>query len=99
MTQARKITGLAIPIVFASILLGGCGNGDRKPLTKTEFASKANAICAPLREKVASVDASTGSLKEDATITAEALPLMDDQVARLKKLVPPAGQQKTFDRV
>jgi hypothetical protein len=99
MTRTRKMTRLAMPIVFASILLGGCGSGDKKPLTKAEFVSKANAICAPLREKVASVDASTGSLKEDATITAEALPLMGDQVVHLKKLVSPAGQQETFDRV
>jgi len=98
MTQTRKMTRLAMPIVFASILLGGCGSGDKKPLTKAEFVSKANAICTPFKEKLASGDASTGSFKEDATITAEVLPLVEDQVARLKKLVPPVGQQKTFDR-
>jgi hypothetical protein len=101
MTQTRKMTRLAIPIVLASILLGGCGNGDKKSLTKAEFVSKANAICAPFKEmlKETAASASTGSFKEDAAITSQALPLFEDQVARLKKLVPPAGQQKTFDRV
>jgi len=101
MTQTRKMTRLAMPIVLASILLGGCGSGDKKPLTKAEFVSKANAICVSFKEmlKETAASASTGSFKEDAAITSRALPLFEDQDARLKKLVPPAGQQKTFDRV
>src|SRR5664280_18664 len=101
MTQMRKMTRLAMPIVFASILLGGCGSGGKRPLTKAEFVSKANAICAPFKEmlKETAASASTGSFKEDAAITSKALPLFEDYVARFKKLVPPAGQQKTFDRV
>jgi hypothetical protein len=100
-TQMRKMTKLAMPIVFASILLGGCGSGGKKPLTKAEFVSKANVICAPFKEKLTSELKSAGtsnSFKEDAALTSWALPLWEDQVARLKKLVPPNGQQKVFDR-
>ena len=88
-----------MPIVFASILLGGCGSGDKKPLTKAEFVSKANAICAPFTKRVRA-ETKAGEIsstnKEAVSSTSRLLPLFDDQVARLKELVPPGDEQRTY---
>jgi hypothetical protein len=102
MTPMKKMTALVMLIVSCAILLGGCGGGGGKPLTEAEFIARANAICAPLKKAAAKEIRTVGissTNKQALSATLRVLPLIYDEVANLKALVPPVAGQKKFDRV
>jgi hypothetical protein len=89
-------------IVSSSIILGSCGGGRGKPLTKAEFVARANAICVPFKKAVAKEIRTAGasiSTEKDLSSSLRLLPIYKGEVAHLKALVPPVAEQKTFDRV
>src|SRR5258705_13676565 len=67
----RRALPVALALVF---LLPGCGSGGRgKPLTKEEYASKADAICGKYNEQITSF-ANPKSLSDLATGADRTLP-------------------------
>jgi hypothetical protein len=74
---------LAIGVITAS----GCGGGGTpKPLTDSEFVSRANGVCADVYKQYAHADfdAKAGVLTDGAE--------------KLKELVPPAAKKRAFQR-
>jgi len=66
-------------------------------LTKEEYASKADAICAKYNGEVKKLD-NPQNLSELARVADETLPILDNAITDLKKLNPPAAEQAKADQ-
>ena len=93
---------LLLAAVALALVAAGCGGDGKKAPSKAEFLRKGNAICAAGNREI---DAgakkmfgtgnnkrpSASQIKEFATDVA--LPSVERQVAQLKKLTPPKGDE------
>jgi len=84
-------------LLLALVLVAGCGGGGGKRLTKEEYASKADAICAKYNGEVKKLD-NPQNLSELARVADETLPILDNAITDLKKLNPPAAEQAKADQ-
>jgi hypothetical protein len=87
-------------VTLAVTLLAGCGGGGGstdKPLSKTEYAAKADAICRKFNRLSATVS-NPRSLAELGKATEKLTPLLDRSVKDLRALNPPKNEQATADR-
>ena len=66
-------------------------------MTKEEYASKADAICAKYNGEVKKLD-NPQNLSELARVADETLPILDNAITDLKKLNPPAAEQAKADQ-
>jgi len=82
---------------LALVLVAGCGGTGGKRLTKEEYASKADAICAKYNGEVKKLD-NPQNLSELARVADETLPILDNAITDLKKLNPPAAEQAKADQ-
>jgi hypothetical protein len=82
---------------LALVLVAGCGGSGGKRLTKEEYASKADAICAKYNGEVKKLD-NPQNLSELARVADETLPILDNAITDLKKLNPPAAEQAKADQ-
>ena len=73
---------------------GGGGGGDR--LSKEEFASKGNAICADFKKELDAVP-EPSSFEEVLVFVDKAIPIFDEHLDQLKELRPPEDLQETRD--
>jgi hypothetical protein len=87
----------AFPLLLACLLLAGCGGSSGKRLTKQEYASKADAVCAKYNEQVKALDNPT-NLSELASVADKTIPILDSAIEDLHKLKAPASEQQTADR-
>lgn len=78
----------AFAVALGVVLLAGCGGGGGKALTKEEYAAKADAICSKYVAKLKAFNPSSRS--EFVRIANEVVPIVDDAIAKLKRLEPPA---------
>jgi hypothetical protein len=85
----RRAAPIALALVFA---LAGCGGGSGKALTKEEYASKADAICAKYNGQTKALG-SPKTLSDLAKVADQTLPILGHAVADLGKLAPPASEQ------
>jgi hypothetical protein len=83
-------------LLLSIVLVAGCG-GSGKRLTKQEYASKADAICATYNGEVKKLD-NPKNLSDLAKVADQTLPLLDDAIKDLKKLNPPASEQARVDQ-
>jgi hypothetical protein len=84
---------LAVSLV--PMLVAACGGQDRGPrLTKAQFASKADAICAKYNDKVSSLG-NPQTLTELADVADNTVPVLQDAIRDLGKLNPPEAQEDT----
>jgi len=79
------------------VALPGCGGGSSKPLTKAEYASKADAICGKYSDQTKAL-ATPKSLADLATVADKTLPILDHAIKDLTKLQPPASEKPLADQ-
>jgi hypothetical protein len=84
-------------IALALVLLPGCGGGNGKPLTKEEYASKADAICGKYNQQIESL-ANPKNLSELAKVADKTLPVLDHAIRDISKLEPPASEKALSDQ-
>jgi hypothetical protein len=89
---------LVFAVVPLAVVAGGCG-GDGQRLTKAEFVSDANTICAKWEKRVQSQMSSvaTGDEKQLASSIEKALPVIRKGNDELRSLAPPESLQNHFD--
>ncbi len=90
----RRASLIALALVF---LLPGCGGGSGKPLTKAEYASKADAICGKYNQQIKSF-ANPKNLSDLAKVADKTLPILDQAISDLSKLEPPASEKAPSDQ-
>jgi hypothetical protein len=112
--RMHKLAALALLACVAA--LAGCGDGgkdktatsDAAPLTKAQYVTKADAICATSMQQITTAGArlraatkKTGKLPPRDVIvkflTTTSLPTYDRMIDRLRTLTPPAADAKTID--
>jgi hypothetical protein len=85
----------ALALTLALVVLAGCGGGgSSKPLTKKEYASKADAICSKYNEKIRALG-NPKNISDLAKAADKSLPLIESAVGEFKKLKPPVDEQST----
>lgn len=82
-------------VAFALVvLLPGCGgSGSGKPLTKEEYASKADAICGKSNEQANAIAKDLKNLSDLAKAADKTLPVLDQAIKEIEKLEPPASEK------
>lgn len=87
-------------LVTALLVLAGCGGGGGggKRLSRQEFDSKGNAICAKYNEKQKSV-ARPKSINDLGPALRKLLPLARQQLSELKKLNPPQADDAAWKKL
>lgn len=84
-------------LTLSLLVLAGCGGGGGQPLTKEQYASKADAICGKYNQQVNAL-ANPKSLSDLADVADKTLPILDNAISDLKKLTPPASEKATSDQ-
>jgi hypothetical protein len=79
------------------VLLPACGGASGKPLTKEEYASKADALCGKYNEQIKSF-ANPKNLSDLAKVADKTLPILDQAIGDLSKLKPPASEKALADQ-
>jgi hypothetical protein len=90
----RRASPVALALVF---LLPGCGGGSGKPLTKAEYASKADAICGKYNEQITAF-ANPKNMSDLAKVADKTLSILDQAIGDLSKLEPPASEKALSDQ-
>jgi hypothetical protein len=83
-------------IALALVLLPGCG-GSGEHLTKGEYASKADAVCGKYNQQIKSFG-KPKTLSDLAKLADKTLPVLDQAVRDVSKLVPPASEKALSDQ-
>jgi hypothetical protein len=84
----------AFPLLLVVVLLAACGGGGGKPLTREQYAAKADAICGKYKQQTDAL-ARPASLADLGKVADQVLPILDNARSDLRKLKPPAGEQAT----
>ena len=92
------VRGLCAWSLMAAVSLIGCGGGRSShthPLSKSQFMSRADAICATGTRRMDSLQRPSG-MPGIATLMAAALPIEQEAQAKLDALVPPASDRARY---
>jgi hypothetical protein len=92
--------GLLLAALALALVAGGCGSGNPRRLSKGEFVTRADAICAKYEKRVQSRMASVppGDQKQLASSIEKVLPVIRKGNDELRSLKPPESLQARFDR-
>ena len=99
MKQNRWSIAVVALLVVGAIVLGGCGGGEAKRLTKAEFAAKANALCSAYQRKGKALGTPNGTAESAASVLGKAETYYENMFVDLKKLQPPTGEQVDVDQL
>jgi hypothetical protein len=80
------------------LLTAGCGGGAEEPLSKAEFQSQANAICAKY-EKQLNALGTPSSIDEIPDLVQQALVILNKEIDEIAALNPPDELQSDFDKL
>lgn len=80
-------------IATVAIALAACGGNGGRPLTKEQYATKADAICAKVNEQQKALGTPSGA--ELAGFADRTLSILDGAIADLDRLKPPPKEQAT----
>ena len=78
------------------LLAAGCGGGSSARLSKTEFQSQANAICAKYQKQLNQLQTPT-NLDEIPDLVEQALEILNKEIDEISALNPPQELQSQFD--
>ena len=81
-----------------SLLAAGCGGGGEEPLSKADFQSQANAICAKY-EKQLNALGTPSSIDEIPDLVQQALVILNKEIDEIAALNPPDELQSDFDKM
>jgi hypothetical protein len=84
----------AYPLLLVVVLLAACGGGGGKPLTREQYAAKADAICGKYKKQTDAL-ARPASLPDLGKVADQVLPILNHARSELHKLKPPADEQAT----
>jgi hypothetical protein len=87
----------ALLLLATLILAAGCGGDAGKRLTKDEYASRADAICAKYNREVGEL-ATPETFSEVADVADRTLTVLGKAIADLKKLNPPVIEKARVDQ-
>jgi hypothetical protein len=88
-----RLAALALLLV----VVAGCGGGGGKPLSRQEFAAKADAVCTKYRQQTAALTR-PASMADLAKVADQTLSILNHATGDLHKLKPPASEQATADQ-
>jgi hypothetical protein len=80
------------------LLAAGCGGGGEESLSKAEFQSQANAICAKYQKQLEALG-TPSSLDEIPDLVAQALAILNKEIDEIAALNPPEELQSDFDKM
>jgi hypothetical protein len=88
----------ASAVVLVLLAFAGCGGGEStKPLSKTEFARQADAICAKAKRETSALD-TPANMQDLASVADRTVGVLDDTLSDLRKLRPRPKQQDQVDQ-
>jgi hypothetical protein len=90
----RRAALIALAVVF---VLPGCGGASGKPLTKEEYAAKADAICGKYTQQTKAL-ATPKNLSDLVKTVDQTLPILDHAIKELGELHPPASEKALSDQ-
>jgi hypothetical protein len=85
-------------LVALSVVAAGCGGGGDNRLSKEDFQQQANAICKKYDEKIKAIGTPTSPADIPAFVE-KGIPLIQQGIAELRALRPPADLQGDYDRM
>jgi hypothetical protein len=89
---------LAALVAVLVLLATACGGGSDTRLSKAEFQSQANAICAKYQKQLNAIDEPT-SLDEVPDLVDQALVILNKEIDEVAALNPPEELQGDFDKM
>ena len=81
-----------------SLLAAGCGGGGEEPLSKADFQSQANAICAKYEKQLKALG-TPSSIDEIPDLVQQALVILNKEIDEIAALNPPDELQSDFDKM
>ena len=82
--------------LLALLVVGGCGGGGGTPLTREEYATKADALCAKYNDQTEKLGAPS-NLSDLGDTADKTIDILDNALGELRKLKPPTSEQSTVD--
>jgi hypothetical protein len=92
-----RVSAAALVSVL-TLLATGCGGGGEARLSKQEFQTQANAICAKYDTQLKAIGSPT-SIEEIPDLVDEALVILDKEIDEISALNPPEELQSDFDKM
>lgn len=92
----RLLAHATVPALAAAVVLSGCGGGSSR-LSQAEFTRRADAICRDFQERV-NLLLEPRDLSELANVVAQTLPILENGLAEIRELEPPADLEDTVDQ-
>jgi hypothetical protein len=89
---------LAALVGVLVLLATACGGGSDTRLSKAEFQSQANAICAKYQKQLNAIEEPT-SLEEIPDLVDQALVILNKEIDEVAALNPPEELQSDFDKM
>jgi hypothetical protein len=80
------------------LLVAGCGGGSGGRLSKEDFQSQANAICAKYQKQIDAIGAPS-SLDEIPDLISQILPILNKEIDEISALEPPEELQSDLDKM
>jgi hypothetical protein len=89
---------LAASVGVLVVLASGCGGGGGDRLSKEDFQTQANAICAKYQKQLNALGSPT-TLDEIPGLVDQALAILNKEIDEISALKPPEELQSQFDQV
>jgi len=90
--------GFVAALVGVLVLLAGCGGGGDTRLSREEFESQGNAICAKYQKQLNELG-TPSSLDEIPDLVDKALVILNKEIDEIAALNPPEELQGDFDKM